>query len=154
MNEKMIAPCGMNCTLCISYQAKENDINKQGFNRRYCPGCIIRGKNCTFMKKHCVYITKGKYRFCYECADFPCTRLVALDKRYRLGYNMSMIDNLRYIQEKGMDFFLQDQEKKWSCDVCGGTICCHNGLCMSCELELLKANKTLKKREKKDERSK
>ena len=31
MIEKLIAPCGMNCSLCISYQAMKNDLKKQGF---------------------------------------------------------------------------------------------------------------------------
>lgn len=43
MREELIAPCGMNCGLCISYQFKENDLNKKGFHRTYCPGCIPRG---------------------------------------------------------------------------------------------------------------
>jgi len=42
MREELIAHCGMNCGLCISYQFKENDLNKKGFNRTYCPGCIPR----------------------------------------------------------------------------------------------------------------
>lgn len=30
----LIAPCGMNCLLCIAYQFTILDINKQGFHRR------------------------------------------------------------------------------------------------------------------------
>lgn len=49
--EDIIAPCGMNCSLCVSYQANLYDINQYGYKKRYCPGCIARGKNCTFLKK-------------------------------------------------------------------------------------------------------
>lgn len=33
MDEKLIAPCGMNCYLCIAYQFRKNDINKRGFHK-------------------------------------------------------------------------------------------------------------------------
>jgi len=34
MDEYLIAPCGMNCILCIAYQFKENDINKRGLHKK------------------------------------------------------------------------------------------------------------------------
>ncbi|MBN2559293.1 MAG: DUF3795 domain-containing protein [Clostridia bacterium] len=141
MEERLIAPCGMNCGLCVSYQAMKNDLKNRGFNRRYCPGCIPRGKNCTFMADQCSLVGKGLVRFCLECGDFPCSRLKSIDKRYREKYHMSMIENLRSIKENGMEMFLQKQEEAWSCPECGGLICCHNGLCMNCDLETLRQNK-------------
>ncbi|KNZ40616.1 DUF3795 domain-containing protein [Acetobacterium bakii] len=69
MEEKLIAPCGMNCGVCVSYLAMKNDLKKQGFNRKYCAGCLPRGKNCTFMKDHCDLLGKGLVRFCYECGE-------------------------------------------------------------------------------------
>lgn len=141
MKETLIAPCGMNCSLCISYQSMEKDLNKKGFHRKYCPGCIPRGKNCTFMKDQCELLGKGLVRFCYECKDFPCKRLKALDKRYRTKYHMSMIENLKLMQENGMELFLEKEEKTWGCSTCDGLICCHNGLCMSCNLDTLLQNK-------------
>lgn len=138
MAEELIAPCGMNCGLCVSYQAMRSDINKLGFNKRYCPGCIPRGKNCTYMKSHCQRVGKGLVRFCFECADFPCQRLKALDKRYRDHYHMSMIGNLEYLKNHGMACFLEEQAAKWKCPDCGGTICCHNGLCLNCHLDTLR----------------
>jgi hypothetical protein len=30
MNEEMIAPCGMNCGVCVSYLAMKNDLKKKG----------------------------------------------------------------------------------------------------------------------------
>ena len=112
MEEKLIAPCGMNCGLCISYLAMKNDINKKGFKRKYCPGCITRGKHCIFMKDQCDLLGKGQVRFCFLCADFPCKRLKNLDKRYRTKYHMSMIDNLIYIKENGMDRFIENEKRK------------------------------------------
>ncbi len=141
MEEKFIAPCGMNCGVCISFLAMENDINSQGFNKQYCPGCLPRGKNCAFLKKHCNLLGKGLIRFCFECSDFPCDRLINLDKRYSAKYHLSMIENLQIIKEQGIEKLLEREEAKWRCPKCDHTICCHNGLCLSCDLEKLHQNK-------------
>jgi hypothetical protein len=139
MEKILIAPCGMNCALCMSYLAMKNDLKKQGVMTGYCAGCRPRGKNCAFMKKSCELLAKGLVKYCYECAEFPCQRLKNLDKRYRTNYHMSMIENLDYIKEHGMTKFLKQQLEKWRCLKCGGVITCHGGLCYSCEVEKLKS---------------
>jgi len=137
----LIAPCGMNCSLCIAYQFREKDLNRKGFHRTYCPGCIPRGKNCTHMADSCQLLAKGLVRFCYECDSYPCKRLKVLDKRYRTKYHMSMIENLRTIKEHSIESFLRKEEKKWKCSDCGDTICCHNGLCLKCKIDILRLNR-------------
>ncbi len=141
MEEVLIAPCGMNCASCSAYLFKQMDLNKRGFHRTYCPGCIPRGKNCTHMADACQLLGNGLVRFCFECESFPCKRLKALDKRYRTKYHMSMIENLNSIKEDGMKNFLETEEQKWRCPKCGGTICCHNGLCLDCDLEIFLENR-------------
>ena len=141
MKEELIAPCGMNCSLCVSYQFAEQNLNKHGFNRKGCPGCNPRGKHCTHMSDSCKLVGEGRLRFCHECETYPCKRLKALDKRYREKYHMSMIENLESIKTQGMDQFLKEQEEKWRCPDCGGTICCHNGLCLHCQIDTLCANR-------------
>lgn len=141
IEEELIAPCGMNCGVCISYLAMKADLNKKGFARRYCIGCRPRGKNCTFLAGHCARIGKGLVQFCYDCHDFACRRLETLDKRYRASYRMSMIANLEVIREYGIKPFLQAEAVKWRCPECGGVICCHNGLCLDCGLDKLRRNR-------------
>lgn len=141
MEEKLIAPCGMNCGVCVSYLAMTNDLKKKGFGKKYCPGCRPRGMNCAFMKGNCDLLGKGLVRFCYECGEYPCRRLKVLDKRYRTKYHMSMIENLNFIKEQGMNKFLKKEAAKWQCRECGGVVCCHNGLCLSCSLDKLRRNK-------------
>lgn len=138
----------MNCSVCIAYQFQEKDLNNQGFKRAYCSGCIARGKNCLHMQDKCELLKNGEVRFCFECDSFPCKRLKSLDKRYRTKYHLSMIDNLRFIQEKGMKVFLEIEKNKWSCLKCGGLICCHNGLCLNCDLNILRNNKKYRWNEK------
>lgn len=141
MKESLIAPCGMNCSLCIAYIFMEKDLNKQGFHKKYCPGCIPRGENCTHMGDQCEFLRKGSVRFCFECEAFPCKRLKLLDKRYRTKYHMSMIENLESIKEHGTQRFLNKEEEEWKCPDCGGVICCHNGLCLNCHFDILLQNK-------------
>ena len=137
----LIAPCGMNCALCVAYQAQIYDLQKQGINRKYCPGCIPRGEHCLHMRGSCEIIGNGRVRFCYECADFPCARLKRLDKRYRSKYHMSMIENLLMIRDQSMEAFLREQEQRWRCNTGKHLICCHNGLCLRCDLSVLKADR-------------
>lgn len=141
VNEELIAPCGMNCGVCVSYLAMKNDLKNKGFAKKYCVGCRPRGKNCTFLKNQCGRLGKGLVRFCYECGEYPCRRLKALDKRYRTFYHMSMIENLELIKTQGIGSLLEKEAAKWRCPECGGTICCHNGLCFNCGLDKLRQNK-------------
>ena len=140
MNEDLIAPCGMNCALCAAYQFRLHDLNKKGFHRKYCPGCIPRGQNCLHMGDVCEQLAQGTLRFCFECAVYPCKRLKALDKRYRSKYHMSMIANLNQIRDQGLESLLAQEAQKWVCPTCGGYLCCHNGLCMHCQADDLRRN--------------
>jgi hypothetical protein len=137
----LIAPCGMNCALCASYIAQKNDLKTKGIRMPYCAGCRPRNKQCSFIKKRCSKLLTGEVVFCYECADFPCNNLKAIDARYSSRYRMSMVENLHFINVQGMEKFLKMQQEKWKCPTCGGLICCHNGLCFNCDLEKLKAKK-------------
>ncbi len=134
-NIDLIAPCGMNCSLCVSYQAGLYDINRVGYHKRYCHGCIPRGKNCTFMKRSCDVISMGKARFCYECVSYPCLRLKDLDARYRKRYGMSMITNLETIKKIGIDQLVKSEQQKWACPKCGALMCCHMHVCMHCDFQ-------------------
>ncbi|MCD4821888.1 MAG: DUF3795 domain-containing protein [Methanococcoides sp.] len=120
----LIAPCGMNCGICIAYL---RDKNK-------CPGC--RGLDVTRSKckqiKHCPTFENGRAQFCFECEKFPCSRLKHLDERYQTKYNMSMIENLENIKKFGLKEFVASEKVKWKCPECGGTICVHRGYCHSC----------------------
>lgn len=129
MSTQLIAPCGMNCGICLANLRDKNTCygcwNEDENKRNHCSKCSIR--NCELLEK-----TDSK--FCYECTKFPCARLKQLDKRYRLQYKMSMIENLQYIMEFGLDNFEQKESVRWKCDTCGGMICVHRGFCLKCAL--------------------
>ena len=122
-----IAPCGMNCFLCIGFQRK----------RRPCPGCHgpdeNKPKHCVVCKiKNCEELARGGNGFCYSCGRFPCKRLKQLDTRYRTKYGMSMIENLQDIKAHGIEEFKKAQMIKWMCRKCGSLLCVHRDGCQSC----------------------
>ena len=141
--EELIAPCGMNCAICSGYMALQNDIKSKGVRMSYCAGCRPRDKKCAFLKKRCDLLLNEKVTYCYECKDFPCDSLEKLDNRYRALFRMSMIENLKFIEEKGISEFLKKENDKWKCENCGKLISCHNGLCFECDLDILRKKKKL-----------
>jgi len=127
----LIAPCGMNCGICIGHLRdkkpcggcfKKDDENKP----KHCRSCSI--VNCGFLAK----TTSG---FCHECGKYPCTRLKGLDRRYRTNYGMSMIENLDFIKNTGLEKFIQNEEKRWTCGSCGSGLCVHRNFCLKCKTE-------------------
>ena len=117
----LIAPCGMNCGICLAYLRDKNR----------CDGCRQPDRRCNV---NCTIssckLMKGKY---CDCEKFPCLRLKQLDKRYRTRYAMSMIDNLAAIKNEGIRKFIKAQKKKYYCKKCGGAICVHRGICLRCD---------------------
>ncbi len=131
MRKELIAPCGMNCRLCMAYQRNKNKcngcLNDIGYKSKSCSNCII---------KNCAVIQKSETGFCYECVKYPCRRLKDLDKRYKTKYNMSMIENLEYIKQFGIDKFLQSEEVRWTCEECGDIVSVHHSVCNNCKTQI------------------
>ena len=120
----LISPCGMNCGICRAHLRRINP----------CPGCRSSdaGKPITRVRckiKTCANFKDEKRKYCFQCDDFPCANLEHLDKRYRLKYRMSMIENLVQIKKSGIRKFLVSEKLRWECLECGGTVCVHNGKC-------------------------
>jgi hypothetical protein len=136
-----IAPCGMDCNVCSGYLAMQHDVKSKGLRMTYCIGCRPRDKKCAFLKKRCTRLLNHTVQFCYECPEYPCEHLKHIDTRYRTCFRMSLLENLTDIKKNGMETFLRSQEKKWRCPTCGGVICCHNGLCFHCDIELIRTKK-------------
>jgi hypothetical protein len=132
---ELIAPCGMNCSICIAYLREKNK----------CLGCraVNKWKPVTRVRcriKNCEHFPKLA-KFCYKCKLFPCDKIKHIDKRYRTKYHMSMIENLTMIKKEGIKKFLEKDKKKWNCKNCGGVICCHNGLCYNCQKDIIRSRK-------------
>jgi len=85
-----------------------------------------------FIKKDCALIRKQEIEFCFECNNFPCENLIKLDQRHYRDDNLSMIDNLQRIKKIGVKQWLKEQERKWTCQKCGGNICVMDKECYDC----------------------
>jgi hypothetical protein len=116
INGKLIAPCGIDCGICIAYLRANNP----------CRGCNNAEKNRPKTRARCRLriCRKRKGDFCYACAEFPCARLKSLDNRYQKKYGMSEIKNLEFIKDKGMKKFLERENKKWASEK--GVFCVHD----------------------------
>ena len=136
IDRQLIAPCGMYCAICSSYLAFKNNLPKVKGKIYHCQGCRPRNKKCAFIIKRCEYsrdIIKGDIEFCFQCGCCPCDSLNKLDSRYRKNYGMSMIENLKVIEEKGIPIFLENQRKKYQCPKCDGLKSIHNKKCYACD---------------------
>jgi hypothetical protein len=133
LTKNLIAPCGMNCALCLAYQREKNK----------CPGCRfvndthqVTRSRCRI--KRCDFFIVSKSRFCFDCSKYPCARLRHLDKRYSTNYGMSMIENLNNIKRNGIRKFIKEEKIKWACRECGNIICVHRDHCLSCGTLVIK----------------
>ncbi len=126
-NREHIAPCGINCGVCIAYLRKKNP----------CCGCnensLSKPKHCISCRiKNCDHLLKTKSGFCFECSKFPCLRIRQLDARYVKNYQTSLIHNLQEIQKNGVTVFLILENKSWICLFCGQVLSVHSDVCLAC----------------------
>ena len=128
IHDEMIAPCGMNCEICIGHirdkrkcpGCREMDAYESGYGRK----CIIRS---------CQILKNNNLKFCSDtCEKYPCLRLKNLDKRYRTKYGMSMIENLENIKNLGIEKFVESEQIRWKCRECGELLCVHRISCLKC----------------------
>lgn len=120
----LIAPCGMNCAICMAHLREKNR----------CSGCYTPDRKCS---RSCTISSCEQVRDTYfhTCDNFPCRRLKLLDTRYRTKYGMSMLDNLASIRKNGIRAFLKEERQRWTCPACGGVINVHRGTCSVCGKE-------------------
>ena len=126
-NPDLIAPCGLNCAVCIGHLRSRNT----------CPGCRIEDRpkpktRVICLIKTCEKRLSGEVENCADCSQFPCFYLARLDKRYRTKYGTSPVENLLRIKDIGIDRYLAEEQQKWTCPECGGLLCMHKPQCLSC----------------------
>ncbi len=127
-NPELVAPCGIHCGTCYAYIRE----------KRKCPGCRLLTDNVPQFRHrckiaNCQILAETGSGFCYDCKKIPCQRLKQLDKRYRIRYNTSLIQNLELIKDNGMDIFLEMEEMKRTCPTCGAIISVHHDGCATCK---------------------
>lgn len=116
VDETLIAPCGMNCGVCRAYLRSKNP----------CHGCGASEQDLPKSRANCRMrlCAERSDRFCCDCAGFPCDRLRLMDRRYRVRYGMSEVENLEFIRENGLEEFLARERALWISD--RGVLCVHD----------------------------
>jgi len=56
-----------------------------------------------FIRRDCPALRKKELEFCFECENFPCQKLQKLDTLYQEKYSVNMINNLKKIEEIGVE---------------------------------------------------
>ncbi len=123
----LIAPCGIDCSLCRGRLIYKNK----------CPGCRGGPENksngCLSCKiVNCPELQKGM-KYCFSCGKYPCAIMEHLAHRYRTRYNVDIYQNLKDIKENGIDNFVREESRRWTCPKCNGVISMHTGSCPACE---------------------
>jgi len=122
-----IAPCGMNCGICLAHLREKN----------HCSGCLsedmLQANHCSICKiRNCEKLKLTTSGYCYDCEEYPCKRIKHIDKRYRTKYGMSMIDNLDRIKLLGLEKYVELEKTRWACTNCGERLCVHRPQCQHC----------------------
>ena len=101
-----IAPCGINCSLCLAFQRTKNSCNGcNGPNDNKRKSCIV----CKI--KNCEEKNGNDRLLCNKCKKYPCKRIKHLNKRYSERYNVSIYTNFNVIHEEGIKEFASSNLK-------------------------------------------
>jgi len=130
---EMIAPCGLDCNICLQALNEHNpcpgcngsDENKPEFCVRYC-GIIL-----------CQKRRENKYQYCDECPDYPCEDVMEKENRYTTQYphRESPLENLRMIRERVWMLFWQRKKSSGPVRTAEGHIRFMTGIVRTAEKE-------------------
>jgi hypothetical protein len=114
----LVAPCGIDCGVCELNTCKDNPrltdlLVSRGIPREKlpCSGCRSMEGRCPVISGTCetyACVSERKLEFCFECGDFPCSRLSpAADRADVLPHNMKVF-NLSTIRRLGVEGFVNE----------------------------------------------
>ncbi|MBI9050858.1 MAG: DUF3795 domain-containing protein [Anaerolineaceae bacterium] len=127
-----LAPCGVFCGACPSYQ-------------KSCLGCASESKEQNRKSKWackiriCCYTNKN-LDFCVTCAAYPCKIYYKKlldphqgDPLFKYRHEIPEIFSQQYSPDYAI--FLENQQKRWTCPNCEGTIKFYHYKCSKCGYE-------------------
>ena len=132
--------CGIYCGACDFHIAIKHPEIKQDLSNTisvdakdiHCTGCgeldeHSWGIGC----KTAICCDNHKVEFCFECKEFPCEELHKMVKD-PYPHHHSAIKELLRMKEVGVDKWLEEQEKRWSCEECGEPFSWYWKNCLKC----------------------
>ena len=146
--EHLAAVCGLYCGACSLYRASHDhnlprleEILQNMSSRRktsrddlYCAGCLSQGQ----LTSHCLNCAirlcpsgKPGVARCADCPDFPCSRITDFNND-SVRHHAEVLDNIRRMQKIGVKEWLNEQEEKWRCSLCGVSVEWYAQHCFRC----------------------
>jgi len=139
VNYALVGRCGLYCGSCMIYRAykesgklrqlivkkadcKLEDVRCEGCQTVLTEGWDVQGqpwgKNCEIIK----CLETKSLKFCYECDTYPnCEKFQEIyNSKLRNGENL--IKNLERIKAGKVKDWLEEEEEKWVCQICGKPI--------------------------------
>ena len=139
VNHVLVGKCGLYCGSCMIYRAYKDseklrqliaerakcqpeDIKCEGCQKGFTDGWDVKdqqwGKNCDIVK----CLEAKKLKFCFDCDIYPdCEKFQEIYKS-QLRHGENLIKNLERIKAGEAEQWLEEEEKKWVCQVCGNPI--------------------------------
>jgi hypothetical protein len=149
---QMAAICGLYCGICPCYLAcRENDAEelRKASKRTGVPAEKIRCDGCLSdrVMPHCVECRHGfrscaaekKITWCFQCDEFPCTKLedfLDIHIENGISHHAQVIDNLRYMKARGVEKWVEKQEKANRCPECGKRLYWSTRECSECHAKV------------------
>ena len=147
--QNLAAPCGVYCGACSAYVAfhrgnsgrleeiARSIAERQGWKVEpddlACEGCLSAELVATFCRncsiRACAF-QKG-LTHCAQCTDFACQRITDFNND-GIRHHSEVLANIRRQKEVGVNAWLDEQEKRWRCPACGGSIDWYARQCPDC----------------------
>jgi hypothetical protein len=138
LNKNLAGGCGLYCGICEIYRAyKDSKELREELAKRHncqpeevrCEGCKAIdvygwkydnewGVNCNILK----CLNTKKLNFCYECDEYDTCKRFDQFAKICLGIGIDLRENLKKIQEGGVEEWLLEQEKRCRCPKCGNPL--------------------------------
>jgi len=111
------------------WQVKPEEIN--------CDGCLGGGlltPYCRDCKIRLCAAEKPGVTRCSDCPDFPCS-LVTDFNNDGMRHHAEVLENLRRMQEIGLEAWLKKEEERWRCPQCQAPVDWYAQTCFKCGTE-------------------
>ena len=98
----------------------------------YCTGCgDLDEKSYGVGCKTAVCCDIHNVQYCFDCSEYPCNdlRTMVADP---YPHHHNVIIDLERMKEVGIDSWLTEQKKRWSCPACGESFCWYSETCSTC----------------------
>ena len=143
----LAAICGLYCGTCPSWLApRENDIQRVRkisevmhipIDEVPCDGCLSNRvtRHCQECRIRKCAIEK-QVTWCFECDEFPCRQLRDFTGSHivdGISHHANVIEDLRYMRERGIEQWLEQQDKAGRCPQCAKRLYWFSRKCPVCD---------------------